>query len=168
MRPQSRSRRVSRRLGALLLVLGAALSGLAPAAGAQDDGDVEPVDDGAGTVEVIEVSGLLDPILVDFVQRSIADAEAADAVALVLQLNSPGSVVDDDRLRELADAIEEATVPVAVWIGPSGAKAAGGAAEIALVSADVGMAPGTEIGDIGTPRTAPDVTSIGGRDLLDG
>ena len=129
------------------------LVGPASAAPVQDDPDpgnrAEPA---VGTVEVIEVSGLLDPILVDFVQRSIADAEASEAVALVLQLNSPGSVVDDERLTELARAMADASVPVTVWIGPSGAKATGGAAEIALLGVDVGMAPGTRIGNIGTPR----------------
>jgi membrane-bound serine protease (ClpP class) len=143
-----------RRLGAVLaLGLGAVLSVLAPAAGAQDDDSPTAAD--AGTVEVIEVSGLLDPILVDFVQRSIADAEATDAVALVLQLNSPGAVVSDDRLNELAQVIADAEVPVAVWIGPSGARARGGAAEIALVADDLGMAPGTDIGKFGPVRVDP-------------
>jgi membrane-bound serine protease (ClpP class) len=127
-----------------------ALSSVNPASAAPAQGDGAQAQ--AGTVEVIEVSGLLDPILVDFVQRSIAEAEDSDAVALVLQLNSPGSVVDDERLIQLARAMTDASVPVTVWIGPSGAKATGGAAEIALLGADIGMAPGTRIGDIGTPR----------------
>lgn len=131
-------------------VMGVALGSGGPALAApgQDEAPAPEV----GTVEVIEVSGLLDPILVDFIERSIAAAEQTDAVALVLQLNSPGSVVDDDRLDRLAQAMEAADVPVTVWIGPSGAKATGGAAEIALLGQDVGMAPGTKIGDIGTPQ----------------
>jgi membrane-bound serine protease (ClpP class) len=159
---------MTRRLvAALALVAGVLMAaftsgGPASAAPVQDDPDpgnrAEPA---VGTVEVIEVSGLLDPILVDFVQRSIADAEASEAVALVLQLNSPGSVVDDERLTELARAMADASVPVTVWIGPSGAKATGGAAEIALLGVDVGMAPGTRIGNIGTPRL-PD-PEFGGR-----
>jgi membrane-bound serine protease (ClpP class) len=136
-------------LGLLLMSLGSGR----PAAAAPDQAGAGP--DEAGTVEVIEVSGLLDPILVDFIQRSIADAEASEAVALVLQLNSPGSGVDDERLGELARAMTDASIPVTVWIGPSGAKATGGAAEIALVGGDVGMASGTRIGDIGRRRIPP-------------
>jgi membrane-bound serine protease (ClpP class) len=120
----------------------------ARAAPAQDDGSSAE----AGVVEVLEVSGLLDPILVDFVERSIAEAEASEAVAVVLQLNSQGSVVDDERLTDLARAMTESSVPVTVWVGPSGAGATGGAAEIALVGADIGMAPGTKIGNIGDGR----------------
>lgn len=135
---------------AVTLGLGLVLAVLAPgaAAGPPSEGD-DP-----GTVEVIEVSGLLDPILVDFVLSSIERAEREQAVALVLQLNSQDSVVSRDRLNRLAEAIVDADVPVAVWIGPSGAKATGGAAEIALVAGDTGMAPGTRIGDVGSPRLA--------------
>ncbi len=127
-------------LGAVLL-----LGGLASAALAQDGGD-------AGQVDVLETAGYLDPVLVDFISSSLAEAEAEDAVAVVLQLNSPGSVVSDGELAALATEIAEATVPVAVWIGPSGSRAYGGAAEIAAVADEIGMAPGTDLGDVGEPR----------------
>ena len=144
---------IRRLVAVLAVVAGALLLGPvsvspATAAPAQENGpEAEP-----GTVEVIEVSGLLDPILVDFVMRSIDEAEESAAVALVLQLNSPGSVVDAELLTELGREMTESTVPVTVWIGPSGAKARGGAAEIALLGADIGMAPGTSIGAVGSPR----------------
>ena len=47
-----------------------------------------------GYVAVIEVSGLLDEVLVDFVETQIAEAEDSGALALVLQLNSAGAVVE--------------------------------------------------------------------------
>src|SRR6478735_8956166 len=43
-----------------------------------------------GRVSVVKVSGLLDPITIDFVEGSIKAAERAGAVAIVLQLNSGG------------------------------------------------------------------------------
>ena len=46
---------------------------------------------------------------------------SAGAVAVVLQLDSSGAVVADDRLDELVAHIEDAEVPVDVWVGPSGA-----------------------------------------------
>src|SRR5690606_25804423 len=70
----------------------------------------------AGYVSVIEVSGLLDRVLVDFVRTEIDDAERQGALALVLQLNSGGAVVADDRLDDLIEAIESAEVPVDVWV----------------------------------------------------
>ena len=127
-------------LGAVLL-----LGGLASAALGQDGAD-------AGQVDVLETAGYLDPVLVDFISSSIAEAEAEDAVAVVLQLNSPGSVVSDEDLTALATQIDEATVPVTVWIGPSGSRAYGGAAEIAAVADEIGMAPGTDLGEVGEPR----------------
>lgn len=156
--PRHRGIARGRRLVAIAsLVVGAALATVAPGATGPASAQSEAPSGDAGTVEVIEVAGLLDPILVDFVERSVGDAGDTDAVALVLQLNSSGSVVSDERLNDLAVAITDAEVPVAVWIGPSGAQARGGAAELALVADDVGMAPGTDIGPIGQPRLDPGV-----------
>ena len=158
-RPASRTRRIQ--LGGVLAVLAIVLGLASPAlAGStrQGGGDDEApaVDPDAPVVDVIEVDGLLDPVLVDFIEQSIGDAEAAGDIALVLQMNSPGSVVSDEDLADLARAVSDATVPVAAWIGPSGSQATGGAAEIVGVADVVGMAPGTRLGDIGEQRLPVD------------
>ena len=129
-----------------MVVSAALLVGVGVAAG----GEADP--DDAGVVDVVEVSGLIDPVHADFIVGQIADAEERGSIALVLQLNSPGSVIGDESLTEVATAMVDSEVPVSVWIGPSGAKAREGAAELVLLAADSGMAPGTRIGDIGTPR----------------
>jgi membrane-bound serine protease (ClpP class) len=95
-------------------VIGVSAAAAEPAA-AQDDSCEE--------VRVAEVSGLLDPVLVDFVEQTVLDADACGAVAVVLQLDSPGAVVSDARLDQLLDVIARADVPVTVWVGPSGAAA---------------------------------------------
>ncbi len=118
--------------------------------GAQEGGSADAAD--GGPVLVINVSGLLDPVLVSFVERSISQAEEQDATALVLQLNSEGSVVDDSALTGLARRIVGAEVPVGVWVGPSGAQALGGAAELVGIAEASGMAPGTRLGDLGEQR----------------
>jgi membrane-bound serine protease (ClpP class) len=120
------------------------LAAVVPAA-AQDRGS-------DGFVEVVEVSGLLDPVLVDFVEESVQRADRDDAVALVLQLNSSGAVVSDDRFTELARVIDEASMPVAVWVGTSGAVAFGAAAELVGIADITGMAPGTRLGRMGEQR----------------
>ncbi len=99
----------------------------------------------AGHVAVIEVSGLLDRVLVDFVRTEIADAERDGALALVLQLNSGGAVVAEDRLDDLVEEIESAQVPVDVWVGPSGSKATGDATEVLAAARTVGVAPKSRI-----------------------
>lgn len=140
-------------VGAALLAL-ALLLLAAPAASARGTGPTQDGDHPAtGRALVIKTSGLLDPVLVDFVSRSIVEAEAEDAVALTLQLNSAGATVSDAEIDALTTQMREADVPVAVWVGPSGSKALGQAAELVYAAADSGMAPGTRI-------TAPDGETV--------
>lgn len=115
-----------------LLVAGAALLAGAPHAAAQgsDDGS-----DDRRFATVIKVSGLLDHVLVDFVESQVERAERDDAVWLVLQLNSPGAVVSDDELDDLVESMRGSSVPIGVWVGPSGARAFGGATRL-LAAAD--------------------------------
>jgi len=131
-------------LALALLVLVAPAASARPTAGGQD-GDDAPT----GRALVVKVSGLLDPVLVDFVSRTIEQAEEEDAVALTLQLNSAGATVSDEDIAALTEQMQAADVPVAVWVGPSGSKALDEAAQLVYAAADSGMAPGTRI-------TAPD------------
>ena len=110
---------------------------------AQGGGAAEP------GVEVIEVSGLLDDVLADFIEDSIAGAERRGALGLVLQTDSHRAVVSDQRLEELAVRIAEAEVPVSMWVGPSGARATGRVGQLAGVAADLALAPGSRLGDLG-------------------
>jgi membrane-bound serine protease (ClpP class) len=128
------------RAGLTAMVLGLAVLGLGSAAGAAPAQDDDP-----GYVSVIEVSGLLDRVLVDFVETQITEAEEGGAIALVLQLNSGGVVVADDRLDDLVDRIESSSVPVDVWVGPSGSQASGDATALLAAAETVGVAPGSRI-----------------------
>ncbi len=105
----------------------------------------------AGRVSIIKVEGLIDPVMAEFIDRSISEGEAAGVVAVVLQLDSSGVVIDDARLVELAKHIHESTVPVAVWIGPSGSSALGGSAQLAGAAERIGIAPGARLGKTGSP-----------------
>src|SRR5438046_3189561 len=89
-------------------------------------------------VDVIEVNGLIDPVVADFVRHSVRDAEKERAAVLVLQLNSGGGVLSKADQQRLADDIRTATVPVAVWVGPSGSKAKGTAAALVTAAAVAG------------------------------
>jgi len=129
--------------GAVLLMAASPSAAQAPAP------SVPPVD-------VIEVSGLVDPVVVDFVERSIEAAAEDGAQALVIQLNSRDAAVSDDRMGELAEAVETAPVPVGVWVGPSGARAYGQTG-LLLDAADItGIAPGARVGEFGTPPEGRD------------
>lgn len=144
-----------RRLAIGLLVAGAGL-GLAGGVRAADDGD------GAGertpAVHVLQVSGLFDPIVVRSVTDAIDGAEQAGAVALILQVNSRGAVVSDDEMADLLGRIDSATVPIAVWVGPSGARLYGPPAQLLAVADVSGMAPGARVGYTGLPLEPEGVT----------
>ncbi len=96
-------------------------------------------------VSVIEVSGLLDRVLVDFIETQIATAEDQGAVALVLQLNSRGAVAADARIAALVERIEGSQVPVDVWVGPSGSAATGNTTKVLAAARTVGVAPKSRI-----------------------
>ncbi len=138
-------RRLSTAIGAAVVVaLGvcAHFGGTAGAAGPKPTKDTP-------SVEVVKISGLLDPIVADFLDRTVTEAESDHAVALVLLVNSTGSVVSDDRLVRLADTLHSASVPVVAWVGPSGARAEGGMAQLLVTADRVGIAPGGAIGRMG-------------------
>ena len=116
--------------------------------GVDDAGDPGSTAD-AGFVAVLKVSGLLDPVMVDAVAKAVRDAGAQGATALVLQANSSGVVVSDTTYVALLNQIASSPVPVDVWVGPSGSKLTGPAALLVGVSRQVGMAPGTSLGDAG-------------------
>lgn len=106
---------------------------------------------GLAPVSVLQVSGLIDNIIVDAINNAIGDAETNGAQALVLQINSKASLVGRDTMRDLYNRIANATVPVAIWVGPSGSKATGLGAQLLSAADATGMAPGTRIGKSGTP-----------------
>ncbi len=82
-------------------------------------------------VDILEVDGRIDPVTADFVLKSLKKAKRDRAQAVVIQLNSPGSVLSTAQMDELTSAMSApGQVPVAVWVGPSGARARQGAVEL--------------------------------------
>ena len=120
------------------------LLGAAPVAHAQGQGAEPPVD-------IIEMSGLVDGVVTDDVEKAIERAAAGGAQALVIQLNSKGAVVSPERMARLAEAIHGSEVPVAIWVGPSGARALSTPGQLLGAAAVTAMAPATRIGDFGSP-----------------
>ena len=100
-------------------------------------------------VDVLQVSGYLDRILANEIRNAIQRAETDGAQALVLQMNSKGSVIPASEITDLMDRIRSSKVLVAVWVGPSGATAYGGAGQLLGAASITGMAPGSKIGRFG-------------------
>ncbi len=129
--------------GLLIAALGALLLAFPQRVEAQEP-DATPE---GGFVDVIKVDGLLDPIMVNFIEQSIDQAEHDDARWLVMQTNTTGSVVSDEELGGLFARIDNSSVPIAVWVGPSGSKLTNAPARMAVVADEFGMAPGTDFGN---------------------
>ena len=109
-------------------------------------------------VNVIEVTGFIDPIMKRFILESIDKASSDKVEALVIQLDSPGSLLTQEQLDLLELKIRKETrVPIAVWVGPLGARARGGAARLVAAADFVGMAPSTNIG-----RSTPAILNVDG------
>lgn len=147
-----------------LLLLAAGFG--APGAAAQDPGEgpsggtgsevteVTEIVDG-GVVDVVKVDGLLDPVMADFVVRAIGEATGSGSTAIVLQVDSEGSVLGAEDLAEVVSSIRNAGVPVSVWVGPSGSSMLGEVAVLGAHATSLGMAPGTSWGlDGATPPAA--------------
>ena len=135
------------KLAAACLVGGGILAVLASTGvGAQSNGSAD-----AGVAVVVEVTGLLDPVMAELIEDSVDEAADAGARMLVFRVDSSRSVVSDLRLAELADDIARSPVPIAVWVGPNGASLEGKVAQLFATADDVGIAPGTRVGDLGPP-----------------
>jgi membrane-bound serine protease (ClpP class) len=106
-----------------------------------------PTKPSSNGVNVIEVTGYIDPIMKRFILESLDKAASDKVEALVVVMNSPGSLLSPKEFDKLEAAVQKETrVPVAVWVGPLGSRAMGGAARLAAAADVIGMAPSTKIG----------------------
>ena len=100
--------------------------------------------DGRPLVHVAGVDALITPVSAEFIAQVLDDAAAAGADLVVLVLDTPGGLVDSTR--DINTSIFESRTPVAVWVGPSGARAASAGFLITIAADVAAMAPGTHFG----------------------
>jgi membrane-bound serine protease (ClpP class) len=138
-----------RRLAIGLLVTLAGLAMLDRSATAQTDDSTDVATN--PSVDVLQVSGLIDDIVVESITEAIESADERGAQALILQINSDGTVVDSNTVERLLDEVAMSPIAVAVWVGPNGARLYGETAQLLAVADITGMAPGTRVGYVGAP-----------------
>jgi membrane-bound serine protease (ClpP class) len=95
-------------------------------------------------VLVIDVEGPVTPVMLSYIERSIAEADVRNAEALIVRLNTPGGSVDITR--EIIQTMIVADVPVVVYVWPPGGFAASAGTFITLAGHAAAMAPNTSIG----------------------
>jgi membrane-bound serine protease (ClpP class) len=95
-------------------------------------------------VDELVLNDTIQPVTAGLLDRAIARANTDGAAALLIQLNTPGGLVDS--MRAMAGAILSSRVPVILYVAPAGARA-GSAGFFLLEAADIAaMAPGTNAG----------------------
>ncbi len=162
-----------RRLAIMLLAAAAGVGLLAAQAGAAEPQPTDPTpvtatgsdavsapaaDTDLAPVDVVQVSGLIDDILIDEISVAIDEADANGSQALILQVNSAAAAVDRDRIANLLERLRDSPVPIGIWVGPSGSNLTGLGAQMLAAADATGMAPGTRIGRYGTPIAVEGVT----------
>jgi membrane-bound serine protease (ClpP class) len=95
-------------------------------------------------VDIVKVQGVIDGPVAAYVRGSLHEAERSGAT-LILQIDSSFGSYGDEAMR-LGAEISRASVPVIAWVGPSGARMAGGALFVLYSSSLVSIAPGAGIG----------------------
>src|SRR6202050_608251 len=92
----------------------------------------------------IVVNDTIQPITEEYIARAIDEAQRRNAQAILIEINTPGGLVESTR--HIIEKITSSQVPVIVYVAPSGSRA-GSAGIFILQAADVAaMAPGTNAG----------------------
>jgi membrane-bound serine protease (ClpP class) len=97
------------------------------------------------TVDVVKVEGAIDRTMLDYLDGTISQAEAAGST-LVLQIDTAGTLNVDPIA--LADRVARSSVPVVVWVGPAPAQAAGAGLLLMYASGLAAVAPGAATGPL--------------------
>src|SRR5216684_80861 len=95
-------------------------------------------------VGLIKISGAIGPATASYISRAVDLAGARNDVCLIIQLDTPGGLLESTK--EIVQKIYTSTVPVVVYVAPSGANAASAGCFITLAADVAAMAPHTSIG----------------------
>ena len=95
-------------------------------------------------VATVVVDGVISPVTLRVVESALAHAKAGGAQALVIQLDTPGGL--ERSMRAICQRLLNAEIPVIVWVGPTGARAASAGVFITMAAHVAAMAPATNIG----------------------
>ena len=98
----------------------------------------------SSTVIIGKVEGIISPITANYVQRVIEEAEEREAEVLVLLLDTPGGL--DVAMREIVKDELNSSVPIVVYVHPSGARDASAGVFLTYAAHIAAMTPGTNLG----------------------
>ncbi len=98
----------------------------------------------SGDVYRIIIDGVINPIATEYIENSIEQAENAGAQLLIIELDTPGGLMGS--MHDIMKVIQNAEIPVAVYVSPSGSRAGSAGVYITYAAHIAAMAPSTNIG----------------------
>ena len=99
---------------------------------------------GAESAGLIRIAGPIGPATASYIARGLDEAAQQGDVCAIIQLDTPGGLLESTK--DIVQAIYATTVPVVVFVAPAGATAASAGCFITLAADVAAMAPGTSIG----------------------
>jgi membrane-bound serine protease (ClpP class) len=91
-----------------------------------------------------KVDGAIGPATASYISRSVDEAQSKGVQCLIIQLNTPGGLLDSTRV--IVQKLLGSPIPVVVYVAPTGASAASAGCFITLAANVAAMAPATTIG----------------------
>ena len=110
---------------------------------------------------VITIEGVINPVSAEYIVNSIVEAELNNADGLIIELDTPGGLMES--MRQIVKAELEAEVPIIVYVAPSGSRAGSAGVFITLAAHIAVMDNGTNIGaahPVGVGGSSPDSGSV--------
>jgi len=98
----------------------------------------------AEKVSFIKIDGAIGPATASYISRSIEEARTQNAQCLVIQLNTPGGLLDSTQT--IVQSFLGSPLPVVVYVAPTGATATSAGCFITIAASVAAMAPATTIG----------------------
>ena len=141
------------RAARILVALALLAAGLA---GLGESGRAQAAQGGDHVAMVVELDGAIDNVSARYIKRSLERAATDGVGVVIIQLDTPGGLLDSTR--DIVTDIFASPVPVVVYVAPEGAQAASAGTFVAAAASINAMAPATNIG-------AASVVGAGGEDL---
>ena len=113
-------------------------------AGLVEAGRAQAVQDSGRLARIVELDGAIDSVSARYIKRALDNAASDGIAVVIIQLDTPGGLLD--ATRTIVTDMFASTVPVVVYVAPEGAQAASAGTFVAAAASKMAMAPATNIG----------------------
>lgn len=98
----------------------------------------------AKEIVVATYEGVINPVAAEYLHDALTSAQSSGAQALIIKLDTPGGL--DTSMRLIIKDMTSSSIPVIVFVAPSGGRAASAGVFLTMAAHVAAMAPGTNIG----------------------